>query len=582
MGALRGIRVATFATLVVVASSSCRGVLGIDAPRLGETNMQGGAAGSTGASVEAAAGVSGDASAGTSDHSASAGESGEGGTPSDAPHPCGALRDSHVVLEGHFRQVDTGQANLPREIDLSQKFPPPGDQGPQQSGVAWAAAYAIKSFQEAAEGKWSIGNDRYRFSPAWVFNQIRNLGSLGEEEGAYPSMALDLIVRSGCDTLKFFPYDPQKYGAVPDPSSIRRAARFKSASWSAVAPNVGTFKELLAAGEAILVTLEVHPDFDELSVSNSTFDSLTGSSRGRQAVVVVGYDDDRGSFSFINSWGPEWGLSGYGRISYELVPDPLLALDAYTLADTANAPPAVDESIFALQRGRLGWVDSDFGDAGLLPSEDLSDVKSIAALNDGVYVLRDRWLERVSIADGSVVTLGGPDWAGPTAITVLSNRLYIVQDASLFEVNPVTGTFVPFPLAAAGWWADAVALASLDNWLYGLQAGFLWRVDPGNGGATPIGTKTWKGITRMAAANGSLFLTEGTGIIKVEPSTGLSTAIPNEGWSRVNAIVGHGGRLYVGAENGLWEVGLGTGVSELMNAAPWDVTTQFAAVPPSR
>ena len=40
---------------------------------------------------------------------------------------------------------------------------------------------------------------------------------------------------------------------------------------------------------------------------------------GGQAICIVGYDDDKKMIKFKNSWGPQWGDSGYGYISYSYV-----------------------------------------------------------------------------------------------------------------------------------------------------------------------------------------------------------------------------------------------------------------------
>lgn len=49
---------------------------------------------------------------------------------------------------------------------------------------------------------------------------------------------------------------------------------------------------------------------------------LYGELRGSH---VLGYDDnfecysgERGAFKFINSWGKDWGVGGYGWISYDM------------------------------------------------------------------------------------------------------------------------------------------------------------------------------------------------------------------------------------------------------------------------
>src|SRR5262249_56575528 len=39
--------------------------------------------------------------------------------------------------------------------------------------------------------------------------------------------------------------------------------------------------------------------------------------RGGHAVCIVGYDDQKRQFKFINSWGTGWGDHGYGYLPYD-------------------------------------------------------------------------------------------------------------------------------------------------------------------------------------------------------------------------------------------------------------------------
>jgi C1A family cysteine protease len=38
---------------------------------------------------------------------------------------------------------------------------------------------------------------------------------------------------------------------------------------------------------------------------------------GGHSVCLVGYDDAKQTFKFINSWGPTWGDHGYGYLPFK-------------------------------------------------------------------------------------------------------------------------------------------------------------------------------------------------------------------------------------------------------------------------
>ena len=50
------------------------------------------------------------------------------------------------------------QDYLPEEVDLSSKFPTPGDQGQQSSCTAWATGYAMRSYYEGRRRNWNFSS----------------------------------------------------------------------------------------------------------------------------------------------------------------------------------------------------------------------------------------------------------------------------------------------------------------------------------------------------------------------------------------------------------------------------------------
>ena len=87
-----------------------------------------------------------------------------------------------------------GADALPARVDLSVNMPPIGNQGKQGSCVAWAVAYALKSYQEKLEEKkpFTSGTqlDQQRvFSPSFIYNQINR----GQDKGSKIWEALEFV-----------------------------------------------------------------------------------------------------------------------------------------------------------------------------------------------------------------------------------------------------------------------------------------------------------------------------------------------------------------------------------------------------
>ena len=145
---------------------------------------------------------------------------------------------------------------LPRNVNLAERFPRPGAQGRQSSCVGWAVAYALKSYQESVERSWAPSTADRMFSPAYIYNQIK-LGS-DCQGGARFVDALNLLRREGVATLRDFPYSEGDCSRQPDPAVRQVARQFAVAEWRRV--NVQDdveVKSQLAAGFPVLIGMIV-------------------------------------------------------------------------------------------------------------------------------------------------------------------------------------------------------------------------------------------------------------------------------------------------------------------------------------
>jgi hypothetical protein len=203
---------------------------------------------------------------------------------------------------------------LPTEVDLSSRFPTPGNQGRQSSCVGWAVAYALKSYQEGVERGWSLESPSARFSPAFIYNQIKQGPDC--RGGTRYIDALNLVRRDGSATLAQFPYDEGSCSTQPSVAIKQSARAFAIADWRRV--NVQDEMEIktqVASGFPVLVAVEVDSGFSQLR-GDQVYAQFSGQNRSGHAMVLVGYSDERRAYKLINSWGTDWGAGGYGWVSY--------------------------------------------------------------------------------------------------------------------------------------------------------------------------------------------------------------------------------------------------------------------------
>lgn len=256
-----------------------------------------------------------------------------GGPAANSPrlHPLGAKFDTIPAGKIFLKKALADTLSLPSSFDLSTNgyLPPVGDQGKIGSCVAWATGYYLLTYDIAkANPGWNPVLASDEFSPSWIYDQI----SCGVDGGSYPVDAMSLITADGCDTLADFPYYGSAYVyAMPSAASFAAALPYARLSWEYLSLDAATIKTMLASGQPVVIAIEVYtPDFDTLDTNGiydstnaftnyepSTWGAYSNSNfRGGHAICLIGYDDSKGAFKFINQWGTSFGLSGYGWITY--------------------------------------------------------------------------------------------------------------------------------------------------------------------------------------------------------------------------------------------------------------------------
>lgn len=115
--------------------------------------------------------------------------------------------------------------DLPSSIDLSSQMPPVGNQGRQNSCVAWATGYAIKSYLLKNNGQstsydppFAGGKGNYVFSPAFIYNQQNG----GEDKGLYYYKTMEFLKSNGVAPWSSMPYTDKDYLSQPSADSKKK------------------------------------------------------------------------------------------------------------------------------------------------------------------------------------------------------------------------------------------------------------------------------------------------------------------------------------------------------------------------
>ena len=210
------------------------------------------------------------------------------------------------------------QAYLPEEVDLSSKFPTPGDQGQQSSCTAWATGYAMRSYYEGRRRNWNFSSPGQIISPAYIYNRLHDFrGSC--DTGTAISEALNLLKTDGAPPLSMYPYSENDCTRPPNAELVRTGSAFRISAWNAVDnKRLDDAKGQLANGNPVVFGMDVSEQFENLT-GPTIYDDVSSPRTGGHAMVLVGYSERRQAFKVMNSWGTQWGDGGFGWVSYRAV-----------------------------------------------------------------------------------------------------------------------------------------------------------------------------------------------------------------------------------------------------------------------
>lgn len=239
-------------------------------------------------------------------------------------------------------------ADLPASVDLRQWCSPVENQESLGSCTAQAAVGVLEYFQRRAYDKHIEG------SRLFVYKVTRNLMQVTGDTGAWLRNAMGALVLCGIPDEKYWPYtdaDPDfdreppsfVYAVADNYKAVRFFCHDPSGSNLPGKTVLENVQKYLAAGIPSMLGFWGFPSF-EFTDSQGGIPYPCPDERAAwgHAVVAIGYDDAKkikntkcnkttdGALLIRNSWGIDWGDSGYGWLPYDYVVDKL-AMDFWSL-----------------------------------------------------------------------------------------------------------------------------------------------------------------------------------------------------------------------------------------------------------
>ncbi|MEM9887066.1 MAG: C1 family peptidase [Bacteroidota bacterium] len=213
-----------------------------------------------------------------------------------------------------------------KQHSLKAYCPEVQNQGQLSTCVGWSVGYAALSMQHAIQNEWLGQKDlitKNAFSAHYIFNQIKTGDCYS---GAYIDSAMLLLQNKG--NLLSLTFDNNKSACDRQPSSeeLRRAKSNSIVDYVALfrkdAPQrvkINKVKLSLLSNQVVVTGWLVPPSFSSEGMRGLEEWTPEIDEKGElgHAMTVVGFDDAKGAFEVMNSWGTSWGNQGFIWIAYK-------------------------------------------------------------------------------------------------------------------------------------------------------------------------------------------------------------------------------------------------------------------------
>lgn len=193
----------------------------------------------------------------------------------------------------------------------------------EYTDVAWAAVWNARTAAEAIACNEAspVKIRQMAFAPAYNYAVARKRADCYEPVSMID--VLESMVRNGTpyfSEFEEFCVTEIPVEVVPLATKKKLSGYFKLFNTSdAMDLKVKSIKSALAANNAVLAGIICPPSFNTARDLWTPREAQPDQQSGGHAICVVGYDDNKygGAFEVINTWGKDWGTSGFTWIRYK-------------------------------------------------------------------------------------------------------------------------------------------------------------------------------------------------------------------------------------------------------------------------
>lgn len=151
------------------------------------------------------------------------------------------------------------------------------------------------------------------------YNEREAMGAIMEDSGAMLRTGIKVLKKLGVCREENWPYKISRFKEKPPDNCYREAENHQVTAYQRL-HTLAEMKACLAMGLPFVFGFAVYEHVMSEQVRKSGIIRRPRRNErmiGGHAVMAVGYDDAKKNLLFRNSWGSEWGKSGYGSLPYD-------------------------------------------------------------------------------------------------------------------------------------------------------------------------------------------------------------------------------------------------------------------------
>lgn len=210
-------------------------------------------------------------------------------------------------------------AGLPIAFDLTKTViaPPARSQEQVNSCTSWALAY-MRGFYARRAGNYPLKYGVGGFAPMFLYAQLVN----GQNVGTTFASNLNLMQAEGIDPRFDYSQGSYDYLSLPTTDEKTVAARYKISGWKDLptGPKAReSIERAISSGDPVAIGFPIYPAFEKANAKSFNVDVPRpgDASLGNHAVWSPAYDEQ--GLWVENSWGTNWGMYGWVKLSWAFV-----------------------------------------------------------------------------------------------------------------------------------------------------------------------------------------------------------------------------------------------------------------------